>query len=248
MHVVDVVDQGATGVAGAVHVVDDVGPADVLLPAADHLHQLERGELGRLDHHGGACHESRDRVAGRQDQREVPGADDPHHGIGAVAHTELLDLGGDEPGAGRLVGEVLLGVLAPEVDRDLEVDGLEAGVAADLARLLLDDVRDVLAVLEHPVAPALEPAAALGEAHRLPLGLVRAHACDDLGHALGRVDRNALDDRAVGRAVHIEGFGARGVPVRARLGRPLARWSRRLAPWPELYRSSGIAAPVAGVG
>ena len=47
VHEVDVVDQGAAGVARAVHEVEDVGPADLLLPAADHLHQLERSELAK---------------------------------------------------------------------------------------------------------------------------------------------------------------------------------------------------------
>ena len=81
---VDVVDQRAAGLADAVHAVEDVGAADLLLPGLDDLGQAERGELRGLDDDRGARLQRRDRVAEREDQGEVPGADDADHRVGPV--------------------------------------------------------------------------------------------------------------------------------------------------------------------
>ena len=73
-----------------VDAVEDVGAADLLLPGLDDLDQAERRELGGLDDDRGAGLQGRDRVAEREDQREVPGADDADHRIGPVLDPQLL--------------------------------------------------------------------------------------------------------------------------------------------------------------
>ena len=132
---VDVVDEGAAGLAGPLDDVEDVRAADLVLPGLDHLGQPQRRELRRLDDDRGACLQRRDRVAEREDQREVPGADDPDHRMGPVLDAELLR--GEQGGVGTnaLLADELGGVGAVEVDRVGQVGRLVGGVGADLAGL-----------------------------------------------------------------------------------------------------------------
>ena len=124
-----VVDQGAAGLADAVHAVEDVGAADLLLPGLDHLDQAQRGELGGLDHDRGAGLQGRDRVAEREDQREVPGADDrrprDRAGTGSCSFFEAIS---GEWGRTLFVADELRRLGAVEVDQVGEVDGSVGGV------------------------------------------------------------------------------------------------------------------------
>ena len=75
LHEVDLVDERGAGLAHAVDDVEDVGAADLALPGLDDLAQAEGSDLRWLDDHGAAGDQRRDRVAEREDQREVPGRD-----------------------------------------------------------------------------------------------------------------------------------------------------------------------------
>jgi hypothetical protein len=112
-----------------------------------------------------------------------------------------------------LIGEEAGAAIAPEVDRVQEVEGLQGGISPDLAGLLLHAVVELVLMVEYPVAEALEPSASAGEPDRLPIRLCGPNPGDDLGHPLRRVDRDAPDDRAVRRAMHLEGLAVGGRPV-----------------------------------
>ena len=112
-----------------------VGAADLLLPGLDHLGEAERGELGGLDDDGRAGLQRRDRVAEREDQREVPGADDADHRVGPVLDAQLLRGQQRRVRADRLLADELGRLGAVEVDQVGEVDRLARGVGADLAGL-----------------------------------------------------------------------------------------------------------------
>ena len=120
---------------------------------------------------------------------------------------------------------------AVEVDQVGEVAELERDVGADLAGFGLHRVGDPLGVVEHPVAQLAEPVVAPLDPHRLPLGLVGAHAGDGRGDRLGRVDVDRVDDRS-GRGVEdVDRLGGgRGGAVHrrdrlgARLGSAALHW------------------------
>ena len=111
------------------------------------------------------------------------------------------------------VGEEARAAVAPEVDRVEEVEGLQRGIRSHLAGLLLHAIVQLVLVVEDPVAKAREPASTGGEPDRLPLRLCGSNPGDHLRHPLRRVDREASDRRAVGRAMDLEALAFGGRPV-----------------------------------
>jgi hypothetical protein len=210
---VDVVDQGAAGLTDSLHAVEHVGAADLVLPGVDYLGQAERGELGGLDDDGGAGLEGRDRVPDREDQGEVPGADDADDRVRPVLDPELLRGQQRRVGADGVLADELRGLRPVEVDDVGQVNRLVGGVGPDLAGLALHRVEDPLLVVEDPVAQLAEPVGAAFDAHRLPVGLVGANPGDGRGNLVRRGDRHRLNQLAGCRVEDVDllGLGAAAV-------------------------------------
>ncbi len=220
---VDLVDQGATGLAAAMHAVEDVGGADLLLPRLDDLGQAQRRELGGLDDYCGPGLQGRDRVAHRQGEREVPGADHADHRVGAVEDAELLRGEQRRVRPDVFLGEKLRRPAAVEVDQVGQVDALDRGVGADLAGLRLHRVGDALGVVEQPVAQLAEPVVAALDPHRLPVGLVGTHPGHGRGDPLRSVGADRCDRLAGGGVENLDPLLGRDHGAVRCLGRPCAR-------------------------
>ena len=206
---VGLVDQRRRGLRHPLHAIEDVGGSDLVAPGIDHLGETERGQFGGLDDHGGARLQSGDRIAEREDQREVPWADDSHHRERPVLDAELLRAQQRRVGAELVVGKHPLCPGAVEVDQVGQVDGLAGGVGAHLAGLRLHRVGDPLVVVDQPVAQLAEPAVAALAAESFPLRLVAAHPRHHVPHPRRRVDLDASDHLSGRRVADREVRGGR---------------------------------------
>ncbi len=168
------------------------------------LHQQrgQRGDLGGLEHGGVAGGQRRDAVAEGVGQREVPRPDHADDAERAVVDEELGALDEQVGGTDLLVGQVLGRVLGPEAERGGGVVDLgELGVLVGLARLRADHVDDAVGVVRDPLLGAQEDLGAALEAQRLPAGLRRAGAGDDLLDLVRGHVRDGRDDLAGGRVL-----------------------------------------------
>ena len=228
--VVDEVDQGGAGRAGAGRDREDaVGQAG----RGQHLGHQERGQRGDLrglEDDGVAGGKRRDAVAERVDQWEVPRPDHPDHAERLVADLQL-PAAADERRGGRddLVRQHRRRVLRPELERGNAVGELrEHRLVGRLAGLTADRLDDPIAVADHPGAGGHQDPRPLVEARREPLGLGGPGPGDERGEVV-RAEVGNVGERLPGRGILYRDSGAVGRRMgRSARGRSALHFPRRV--------------------
>jgi len=170
----DLLDEGVAGelftdlLRLAAHDVEDTSRNTSLLSKDSARQSGVRGQLGGLHDEGAASDEGSSSLAGDHSRREVPGRDSANHADRILLsdhHHRVLDCGGLEDFA----VQQLSAVLAVELEEASSVCDLTHSLSPRLALLDGEDLTQVLLVLHHQVAPALDDSTALGNGSCSPL-------------------------------------------------------------------------------
>ncbi len=214
-----VLDDRATGLAGAGEDVDDTRREVGLLADLGEEQRGQRGGLGGLEDHRVAAGQGGGDLPRQHQQREVPRDDLAGDAQGSGAVAAVLELVGPAGVVEEVRGDGRDVDVAGLLDRLAVVEGLQDG---QLAAALLDDPGDPVEVLGALAARHRAPDLVVGLAGGLHRAVdVGGVGLRDLGEDLlgGGVDGLERGARAAGElAVHEEPVGLLDVDDRARLG------------------------------